>query len=400
MARRPEFYYDEKTGYYRKRVKLQDGTYKDVRGKTKEETRQKVHDLMEAQKLGVILDDKTTVAELAKEWYENRRSIWSYSRQSDYVISINNHICPVIGSMKVKDVKPEHCQRVLAEMAGLSNSMQSKAVTTLKQIFECAEENGLIFRSPCGKLKAGGERAKEKVPLTPEQCKALEDATRGTRAYLFIMLGLYAGLRREEICGLRWCDVELDADPPRLTVNNAVRFEGTKGVFPSPLKTSAAHRTIPIPPQLKDALKEARRTSSSVFVVPAATGGNANPQTIKNIQGLINRRQLQPEPIQEEDKKKRGPKVEQTLNFKVHPHLLRHTYITRLCESGMDIKKIQYLAGHSDIKMTLNVYSHVVGNSPKELIGAVENAFSGQNWGQNAYDGCKKASNTNENAAL
>ena len=125
-----------------------------------------------------------------------------------------------------------------------------------------------------------------------------------------------------------------------------------------------------------------------------------NMVKFKNIQGLINRRQLQPEPIQEEDKKKRGPKVEQTLNFKVHPHLLRHTYITRLCESGMDIKKIQYLAGHSDIKMTLNVYSHVVGNSPKELIGAVENAFSGQNWGQNAYDGCKKASNTNENAAL
>ena len=374
---RPEFYFDEKTGYYRKRVKLNDGTYKDVRGKTKEETRRKVHELLEAQKYGVILDDKTTVAELAVEWYNNRKDKWSYSRQSDYVISINNHICPVIGAMKVKDVKPEHCQRILANMAGMSNSMQSKAVTTLKQIFECAEENGLIFRSPCSKLKAGGERAKEKVPLTPEQCQTLEDATKGTRAYLFIMLALYAGLRREEICGLRWNDVELTADTPHLTVNSAVRIEGTKAVFPSPLKTPAAHRTIPLPPKLAEALKEAKKTTASVFVVSSNDGSHLTPQGIKNIQGLINRRQIQPTPIEHpNDWKKRGPKVEQTLNFKVHPHLLRHTYITRLCQSGMDIKKIQYLAGHSDIKMTLNVYSHVVGNRPEDLIGYVANAFA------------------------
>ena len=59
----------------------------------------------------------------------------------------------------------------------------------------------------------------------------------------------------------------------------------------------------------------------------------------------------------------------------VTAHILRHTYITRLFESGLDIKEIQYLAGHSDIKMTLNVYSHVVNNRPDELIEAVERAF-------------------------
>jgi len=63
------------------------------------------------------------------------------------------------------------------------------------------------------------------------------------------------------------------------------------------------------------------------------------------------------------------------LDFRITPHQLRHTYITTLCQSGMDIKKIQYLAGHSDIKMTLNVYSHVVNNRPDELIEAVERAF-------------------------
>ena len=378
MAGRPEFYYDGT--YYRKRIKLQDGRYKDVRGKTKEETRAKIQAIREAEKLGLVLDDNTTVAELAVEWYNNRKTKWSYSRRQDYENAINIHICPIIGGMRIRDVKPEHCQRVLSNMDQLSNSMQSKTVTTLKQIFECAEENGLILRSPCAKLKAAGTKTQEKKPLTPEQCKALEDATKGTRAYIFVMLGIYAGLRREEICGLRWCDVDLKAIPPRLTVSNAVRFEGSKGIFPSPLKTNAAHRTIPLPPQLAAALQESRQNSHSVFVIPSMTGTHASLQTVKNILALIERRRISdPVPFarsSEKERKKRGPKVKQTLNFKVTPHLLRHTYITRLCQSGMDIKKIQYLAGHSDIKMTLNVYSHVVGNQPEQLIEGVTAAFS------------------------
>ena len=51
-------------------------------------------------------------------------------------------------------------------------------------------------------------------------------------------------------------------------------------------------------------------------------------------------------------------KVVRTLDFHVHPHQLRHTYITRLFESGLDIKEIQYLAGHATVNMTLRVYTH------------------------------------------
>ncbi len=377
MAKRPEFYFDPKTGYYRKRLKLRDGTWKDVRAKSKEELRKKLYDLETAQRMGIVLDDKTTVAELAAQWYNNRKDKWSYSRKEDYVNAINVHICPFIGGMLVKEVKPEHCQMVLSKMAHLSNSMQTKTVTTLKQIFDCAVENGLIFRSPCGKLKAAGEKSKEKTPLTSEQSRALLDATKGTRAYLFIMLGLYAGLRREEICGLRWVDVDLTAPPPRLTVNNAVRFEGTKGIFPSPLKTKAANRTIPLPAVLATALAEERKRSCSVFVIPAANGGNATPQTVKNLMKIVERRRSPcVVPLnKKEEPGRRGPKIERTLDFRITPHRLRHTYITTLCQSGMDIKKIQYLAGHADIKMTLNVYSHVVNNRPDELIEAVERAF-------------------------
>ncbi len=379
MARRPEFYYDEKTGYYRKRVKLQSGLYKDVRAKTKDELRKKLYDLETAQRMGVILDDKTTVAELLAQWYNNRKGELSFSRQRDFVNAINNHICPLLGAMKVRDVRPEHCQRVMAQLAGKSNSLQVKVLTVMRMAFECAADNGLILRSPCQKLKAGGVEVKEKVPLTPEQCAALEAATEGTRAYLFILLGLYTGLRREEICGLRWCDVDLTAQTPSLTVNNAVRFENNQGIFPSPLKTKASHRTIPLPAKLAGALREAKQSSTSVFVVPARDGGCASLQTVRNLMRLVERRTIHPA---DSTRQRPGPQVAQTLTFHVTPHILRHTYITRLCAAGCDIKKIQYLAGHSDITMTLGIYSHVVGNTPDELIGSIENAFSGQTSGQ------------------
>lgn len=386
MARRPEFYFDEKTGYYRKRVKLQNGAYKDVRAKSKDELRAKLYELETAQRMGLVLDDKTTVAQLLAQWYTNRKDSLSYSRRRDCVNAINNHICPIIGGYKLKAVKPEDCQRVMAALAGKSNSLQTKVLGIMSMGFDCAVENGLIFRSPCAKLKAGGIPTEEKTPLTPEQCAALEAATEGTRAYLFVLLGLYTGLRREEICGLRWSDVDLNAAAPHLTVNNAVRFEGGTGIFPSPLKTKAAHRTIPLPGKLAEALRAAKSKSNSVFVVPAKSGSNASLQTVRNLMAIIKRRSVEnaPPPPRGNDSqgKRRGPQIQRTLDFKVTPHLLRHTYITRLCQSGMDIKKIQYLAGHSDIKVTLGIYSHVVGNSPDELIGAVENAFSGQFSGQ------------------
>jgi len=373
---RPEFYFDEKTGLYRKRVKLPDGRTKDVRAKSKAELRKKLYELESSIQQGMALDDKTTVAELAVEWYKNRKSKWGYSRQLDYANAINKHICPVIGVMKLREVKPEHCQRILSNMAGLSNSSQRKVVTTLKQIFDCAEENGLIFRSPCSRLKAGGTKTQEKIPLTPEQSQKLVEAVRGTKAYLFVLLALYAGLRREEICGLRWSDIDLQAEVPCLTVNNVVRFEGNKGVFSSTLKSDAAHRTIPLPTTLADALRSAKRAASSVFVVPTATGGYATSQTIKSIMAIIERRKIKPAPTEPQEKKP-GPKpMEGTLDFDVTPHQLRHTYITRLCESGIDVKKVQYLAGHATVNLTLSIYAHVTNNKPEQLIGAVEKAFA------------------------
>lgn len=387
MAKRPEFYFDPKTGYYRKRLKLRDGTWKDVRARSREELRAKLYDLETAQRMGLILDDRTTVAELAAEWYNNRKEGLSTSRREDYCSAINLRICPVLGAMRVRDVKPEHCQRVMARCAQFSFSTQQKTVSTMKQIFACAVDNGLLLRSPAEKLKAGGAKPKEKTALTVEQCAQLEAAVKGTRAYIFVMLGLYAGLRREEICGLQWRDIDLEADPPRLTVNNAMRFSGGRAEFPAPLKSKAAHRTIPLPPNLAAALAEELAQGGSSFVIHGADGGHISCQGMRNITGLIDRRS----PMTEAQRAKReareqalgrpiAPRKTQKnmvkLTFRVTPHQLRHTYATRLIESGCNVKQVQMLMGHDDVRITLAIYTHLTQGRPEDLIGAVSNAFA------------------------
>lgn len=384
MARRPEFYFDGT--YYRKRVKLPDGRWKDIRSRTKEELRSKLYDLETAQRMGLVFDDTTTVAELAIEWYNNRKAGLSVSRQGDYRGAINNHICPVIGAMRVRDVKPEHCQRVMAQAAELSYSAQQKIVSTLKQLFSCAVDNGLTLRSPAEKIKAKGKKAEEKAALTREQCAQLEEALRGTRAYIFVMLGLYAGLRREEICGLQWQDIDLQSTPPRLTINNAMRLSGNKAEFPAPLKSKAAHRTIPLPPNLAKALWDEKKKSNSDFVLHTKDGSHLTYQSARNIVSIIDRRcpmtdgqKLRRERIEQERGEPIAPRKAQKgitkLDFRVTPHQLRHTYATRLVESGMNIKQIQYLLGHDDVHLTLSIYSHVTQNRPEDLIGAVSIAF-------------------------
>ena len=361
---RPEFYYDEKRKLYRKRIDI-DGKQKDVYGKTPQEVREKIFELTQAQKLGLVLDEKTTLAEYAVRWYETVSVKWVYKTQERESLFLNKHILPELGAMKLRDIKPLHVQGLFAKKSDLARDTQKGILRTLKTIFKSAQENGLVARSPCVGIALSGAEREQKTPLTAEQQAALIEMVKGTRVYPFIMLGLYAGLRREEILGLMWDCVHLDEKVPYISVRRVVRFEETDGVLSDQLKTRDSRRDIPIPPQLVECLRGAKSRASSLFVCPGTGGKHCGLAAYRQLWKFVERRDPP---------------------FYVTPHILRHTYITNLCAAGMDIKKIQYLAGHSNIQMTLNVYSHVTQNTP-ELMGEIINGvFSGQISGQNKND--------------
>ena len=101
----------------------------------------------------------------------------------------------------------------------------------LKCIFYAAERNQILEHNPCTGISGkGGKPTKKKEALTDQQVAVLLDTVKGLPPYLFIMLGLYSGLRREEILALQWDCVFLDEDTPYLSVRRAWRTEHNRPV--------------------------------------------------------------------------------------------------------------------------------------------------------------------------
>ena len=113
--------------------------------------------------------------------------------------------------------------------------------------------------------KGGGVPQEDRQALTDEQVERLLDAIRDLPPYVFVMIGLYAGLRREEILALQWDSVYLDTDTPYLTVRRAWHTEHNRPVISDELKTKAAERNIPLPVCLVECLKAAKETSTSEY---------------------------------------------------------------------------------------------------------------------------------------
>lgn len=343
---------------YTKTITTPTGKRKYIRAATKEELERKYQQAKLEIGAGVDITDATTFGEFAQLWFNTyKRPNLRENSKADCLYILNNHILPPLSAMRMRDIKPVHIRGVMSNLAGYSRSVQGKAVQILRSIFNAAVENHLIMRSPVSSaLKAGGETAKEKVPLTPEQSQRLLDATAGTRAYPAVALMLGAGLRKEEAVGLMWEDIDLKNG--YIHVRHAKPFHHGKGEVTDQLKSKAAYRTIPIPAWLLQILRGEHSKTNSLFVLAMRNGESLTESSFSRLWGIIQARTTDdPEKIGT-PVSARHPNVIYMLDFHVHPHLLRHTCITRWVESGLDVKEIQYLAGHSTPDMTLRVYAH------------------------------------------
>ena len=371
--------------YLKKKIKDERGVYIAVYAKTPQELAQKVAERTAEIERRKQLAENPLVWQYAQTWYKLYTPRLSDSRKSDYAIAINRHICPIIGSLHMLDVTPGDIADVMLACADLSRSSQDKIVCALKKIFAAGEKAGVVRANPCVDLRAGGKRAAEKEALTRQQMRTLEDAVAGTRIYPFVMIGLYAGLRREEILGLQWDCVHLDGAAPYISVRRALRWVHNQPVVSDELKSAAARRDVPIPPTLVGCIADLQRTATGDYVISSSDGQPWSMTAYRNAWRYITRRQTgtakrteHGETVLREKKlgeTVRNSKVQITIDFGVTPHILRHTYITNLILSGANVKVVQYLAGHSKVETTLNIYTHLIERSPEANLGAVLAAF-------------------------
>ena len=382
MPRKAQTKHGPEGRYYRKRLPKPGGGWVDVYGKTLTELAEKVtlkqNELAAAD---AAPKDQLYFFEYAAAFYARRAPHLSEEQRRVYQFQINKVICPVIGAKLLREVTRDDLEDVLATRADKSRRSQKDTVRILKQIFDAAEDAGAVAKDPSRKLKAQGKPPAKKNALTEQQAAQLLDAVKGLKVEPCVMLGLYTGMRRGEICGLRWDCVDLNEKAPFIDVRRGCRWpDKLRPVVTNELKTPAAFRQIPIPHELAAYLTALRAAQEGTeaeirrrYVYCDAEGGAVSYSTFRRRWETIKARST----ASGRELGTKIPKHKQivTLDFYPSPHILRHTYITRLILGGADLKRVMYLVGHSDPKITLEIYTSLLRNSPEDMIGKIWEIF-------------------------
>ncbi len=221
-------------------------------------------------------------------------------------------------------------------------------------------------------MKEYNSKVKTKEALTVEEQKTFIDFIRNTEQYnrylpMFMVL-FSTACRRSEIVGLTWDDVDLKNKT--ISINHQLLYknfgDGFKFHYAEP-KTDAGMRVIPMTPNCYKALIRQRELQLMLgiprdvetaglcdFVFATLKGTPFTPSSVNNLLKAIIDKYNQQEAIRAKEEKRR-----KILLPHISWHTFRHTGCTRLAEGHIDIKSLQQFMGHSDIRVTMNVYNHV-----------------------------------------
>ena len=377
--------------YFRTRVTDADGKQVSLYATTCEELYKKETEARQQIEDIIFRRENPTVAEYCEKWLYMKSAKISRGTLRGYRNAMDNYIIKPLGDMYLSDVTADDIKLAMIPVSKMSQGYYSTVNMLVKCIFYSAERSNLLDYNPSAGISAkGGKPKKKKDALTDEQAKRLLDAIRGLPPYVFVMIGLYAGLRREEILALQWDCVFLDVPTPYISVQRAWRSNHGRPEISTVLKTNASKRDVPIPKRLIDCLQEAKAASKSKFVVADSNGEPLSYSQFQRVWQYIVVRTAKPRyrykyvngqsikilvnPTLGEHQKN-NPKIVYSLDFDVTPHQLRHTYITNLLHAGVDPKTVQYLAGHKNSKTTMDIYAKIKYNKPEQLCGVVNAAF-------------------------
>jgi integrase len=293
----------------------------------------------------------TTVEEVVNYWLDTHaRPRLRAKTVYDYERTIEGYIVPALGKTKVQELTTRRVQQFYRDLekAGRGAPTIRRCHLHLNQALNLAVLHGLIPRNVAERATQPKAQPREMRVWTAVEAQAFMLVAPGSRYGPLWEMALSTGMRRGEYLGVRWRDIDLGEGALRV----AQTVGSVKGrVEIKPPKTKASRRTIPLAEQLIAALKAHKCAQNERRLAHADLWQDNDLVFCTDLGYPIN-----PDNITADFR--RLVRIADVPRIRVHD--LRHTYVTLALQAGVNIRVISELIGHSNVKITLSVYAHVM----------------------------------------
>lgn len=317
-------------------------------------------------KVAVNFDDSITLNAWYEQWKIAKKPTIAASTYESYTSYIERYITPVLGNYKLTDFTVTGLRSFIVKLSesGLSARTVEYVHTLLKSMFTMAVDDEILAKNPMSKIKPPKKQpTREMVTLTSNQITEFLNVITNSEHKMFFKLAFASGLRRSELLGLRWSDVNFKNST--ISVNQTGLKVSGHAIISQTTKNATSKRTISIDSVTMTMLKshkavvDKRRLKhfhwiNNDLVFPGQKGNPRNP----------------------DDMSKLARKYSLAIGVEGFTmHCTRHTHATLLIEAGVHFKVIQTRLGHATFEETMNTYGHVTSSMKMITNDLLEKVF-------------------------
>lgn len=360
-AKKNKWYYSfnyKENGKYKKKLK---------RGfKTKKEAEAAMMEAQNAMNKGVYVQpSKTSYKDFITSWLEDKKMNIQNSTFEQYTYFIEKFVIPHLGHMELAELSPRDIQSLYNELKAenrLSEGNIRRLHTLIKSSLNKAVQWEMLLKNPANVVETPKVTKNEVKVWDETEVKKFLEAAKESRYYEAFLISLTTGMRKGEVLGLRFIDV----DEKNSTFRIVQTLENTGKAFKKGAKTQAGNRSVSVDKRtmrkvlaLKEKYEAEKKASGKTYkdsglVIRTSIGTFLSPRNLlRDFYKAIKKADVK----------------------RIKYHDLRHTHASMLLKQGVNPKIVSERLGHANIRITLDCYSHLLPNMQKDTAEAFGDSF-------------------------